>query len=96
MGLVNEGGHWTLEPDGEIDLSNADLLEQALRRAEASAATAVTIDLRQVEFIDLCGVRTILAASRRFKGRLRLRAVPDEVQCVFRLSGVEARLSFEG
>lgn len=96
LGITSEAGHWTFAPEGEIDLSNAAVLEQAIERAEASAAETVTIDLRHVHFIDVSGVRAILNAGRRLKGRLRLLRGPAEVQSVFRLTGTEASLPFEG
>ena len=92
---TNDAGHWTLEPHGEIDLSNASVLAEAIDRVEASAAVKITIDLRQVGFIDLSGVRAILGADRRLKGRLRLLEAPAAVQSVFRVTGTEADLPFE-
>ncbi len=92
--LRNDAGHWTLAPEGEIDLSNADVLEQAIGRAEASAASTVTIDLSLVDFIDLSGVRAILNAYDRLEGRLRLVEGPAPVQAVFRLTGREDGLPF--
>lgn len=93
--VTNDAGHWILEPDGEIDLSNAAVLEQAIWRAEASDADTITIDLDHVAFIDLCGVRAILDAHARLEGRLRLREGPAAVQSVFRLTGTQAELPFE-
>ena len=90
-----DGCHSTLELDGEIDRSSAALLEQAIRRAEASVAETVTIDLRHVHFLDLSGLRAILDADAWLGGRLRLRKAPDDVQCVFRITGAEAILPFE-
>ena len=95
LAVTNDAGHWTLEPEGEIDLSSAAVLEQAIRRAEASAAGTITIDLQEVNFIDLCGVRVILEAHARLDGRLRLREGPAGVQSVFRLTGTQAVLPFE-
>ncbi len=92
---TSDAGHWTIEPGGEIDLSNAAVLEDAIRRAEASAASSITIDLRHVDFIDLSGVRAIINAHDRLEGRLRLVKGPGAVQSVFRLTGTEAGLPFE-
>lgn len=93
--VTNDAGHWTVGPEGEIDLSNADALEQAIRRAEASAAETITIDLRRVSFIDLSGVRAIVSAYGRRRNGLRLLEGPAPVQYVFRLTGTEAGLPFE-
>lgn len=88
-------GDFTLEFAGEIDRSSAGALEQAIRSAEASEAETITIDLRRVEYIDLGGLRAILAAHERLGGRLRLLEGPIAVQSVFRLTGTEDGLPFE-
>ena len=93
--ITSDADHWTFEPEGEIDLSNAAALEQAIRRAEASAAQKITIDLCQVEFIDVSGVRVLVNAHGRLKGRLRLIEGPPAVQSIFRLTGTEDGLPFE-
>jgi anti-anti-sigma factor len=49
---------------GELDLATAPDLELRLREARAEAAMVV-LDLRDLEFMDSCGVRTILDASIR-------------------------------
>ena len=94
--ITNQSRHWTLVPDGEIDLSNADVLEQAIRQVEASAAETITIDLRRMRFIDLSGVRAIVDDDARLEGWLRLIKGPAAVQSVFHLTGAEAALPFEG
>ena len=35
---VNDGGHWCLELDGELDRSNSDVLEKELRLREGPRA----------------------------------------------------------
>lgn len=95
LAITNDAGHWTLRPVGEIDLASVRVLEQAIHRAEASAAHTVTIDLRHVCFIDLSGVQSIVDAHGRLGGRLSLRRGPPGVQAVFRASATEAGLPFE-
>ena len=93
--ITSDTSHWTVQAMGEIDLSNADVLQQAIERAWIAAAEMVTIDLRGVDFIDLSGVRVIVSARDRLDGRLRLLKGPKPVQSVFRLTGAEAALPFE-
>ena len=93
--IAHDGRDWTLEPSGEIDLSNTTVLEQAIARADASAAESITIDLRRVQFIDLTGVRAIVSAHGQLQSRLRLLRGPSSVQSVFRLAGTEPGLPFE-
>jgi anti-anti-sigma factor len=49
---------------GELDIATAPQLEQTLRQAEASARRVV-LDLREVTFMDSCGVHVIVDASIR-------------------------------
>jgi anti-sigma B factor antagonist len=74
---------------GELDLSTASWLEQALRRAE-SRAQLVVLDLRQLTFMDSCGAHLIVDAStraRRAKCRLMLVRGPAQVDRLFSLCG---------
>src|SRR5688572_5560424 len=64
---LNQGGHWTLELEGELDLSNNATLDREIQLAETSAET-ITVDLRRLEFLESSGLHTLLRASRR--GRL--------------------------
>ncbi len=53
-------------PTGELDLATAPALEAALARAFQSAGAArVVLDLRELEFIDSSGLRTLLTARKR-------------------------------
>jgi anti-sigma B factor antagonist len=50
---------------GELDIASAPRIEEALRIAEESAPAILVLDLRQLEFMDSTGLRTILAADAR-------------------------------
>jgi anti-anti-sigma factor len=53
-------------PTGELDLATAPALDNALTRAFEGGPTArVVLDLRELEFIDSSGLRTLLTARRR-------------------------------
>jgi anti-anti-sigma factor len=53
-------------PTGELDLATAPALEGALARAfDAAGGGRVVLDLRELEFIDSSGLRTLLTARRR-------------------------------
>jgi anti-anti-sigma factor len=68
MGIVRLTERWPaagvaeIEVEGELDLSVADQLQEAIDRAE-SAATL--IDLARCSFIDSTGIAVILRAHRR-------------------------------
>jgi anti-anti-sigma factor len=49
---------------GELDVATAPALEQTLRRAELRARL-VALDLRELTFMDSCGVHVIVYASIR-------------------------------
>ena len=91
----NDAGHWSLELDGELDLSNADSLDKEIRLAETCAET-ITVDLRALGFMDSSGLHVLLGANARSRpvGRLRLHKGPRAVQRVFRLTGTEDELPF--
>jgi anti-anti-sigma factor len=59
------GGAAVVVPSGELDLATAPALEAALGRAFESAAGRVVLDLRELEFLDSSGLRTLLTARRR-------------------------------
>ena len=53
-------------PTGELDLATAPALESALARAfESADSERVVLDLRELEFIDSSGLRTLLTARRQ-------------------------------
>ena len=52
-------------PTGELDLATAPALEDALERAFEGGSERVVLDLRELEFIDSSGLRTLLTARRR-------------------------------
>ena len=64
--LEQRGGATVVIPTGELDLATAPSLESALGRAfTESAGGRVVLDLRELEFIDSSGLRTLLTARRR-------------------------------
>ena len=79
---------WVL-PRGDLDIGSAPELEEALRLALASDASAIVVDLRGLELLDSTGLRALLEAQRD-EGCDRIAFVPgnDLVQGVFRLSGL--------
>jgi len=62
-----------IQIEGEIDLANATDLERALR--EAVAHGPVTIDLRDLTFIDSSGLHAILRVATSLNGTMPIRLV---------------------
>jgi anti-anti-sigma factor len=86
-----------VELSGELDLAGASLAELVLRRAERGDVRVVLIDLSALHFIDVSGLRLVLAAeerTRRRGQRLFLLRPPPEAFQVFALTGAEERLTF--
>jgi anti-sigma B factor antagonist len=76
---------------GELDLATVPQLEDALSDAEAAAGRMVVIDLRPLEFMDLAGARSILAADRRVRrnGRELHVVAGPRARRLFRLAGFD-------
>ena len=84
---------------GEMDLAVVGELDTVMRRAEASDATRIELDLDQLEFLDVSGVRLLLDLDRRSRGngrRLRIRpANSPQVRRVLELTGAEQLLPIQ-
>jgi anti-sigma B factor antagonist len=77
---------------GELDLAHAYTFDEELRRVEESRPTVVVLDLRDLSFLDSCGLARLLAARRRARRaghRLLLVRGPKAVQRLFALSAVD-------
>jgi anti-anti-sigma factor len=87
-----------ISPVGELDLANAKTLENELRRAMGSDASAVVLDLGGLSFIDSTGLRALLVAAKlsQMNGR-RLRMVRvAPIRRAIEVSGLERSLPLVG
>lgn len=91
---ARDGDLWVL-PRGELDLSGAPELREALLLALASDAGAIVVDLRGLDLIDSTGLRVLLEAQSG-EGGERISFVPgsEMIQGVFRVSGLLDELPF--
>jgi anti-sigma B factor antagonist len=72
---------------GELDIATTPQLERALSQSQARL---VVLDLRELAFIDSCGVHAIVDAgirARKAGGRLVLVRVPASVDRLLTLTG---------
>jgi anti-anti-sigma factor len=86
-----------LNVSGELDLATRGTLIDALRRAEASNAKRILLDLSELTFIDSTGIKVLLDAHQRSatnSRRLRLSPVDGQVREVLQLTGVIDILDF--
>jgi anti-sigma B factor antagonist len=80
---------------GELDLSTAELLDAQLDELFAVGWSEVTVDLREVEFMDSSGVHVLLRARQGADGtpgRLEVVVDPGPVQELLRLTGADGPL----
>jgi anti-sigma B factor antagonist len=79
-------------PVGELDLDTAQELEAVL----ATQSGPVVVDLRELSFIDLTGLRLLLEADARSrKNGMNLRFTPSPiVRRLFEVSGLPDRLTY--
>jgi anti-anti-sigma factor len=77
---------------GELDLVHAYTFDEELRRLEADHPACLVIDLRELRFLDSCGLARLLAARRRARRsghRLVLVRGSATVQKLFALTAVD-------
>ena len=82
---------------GELDHSNAQVLESSLLGAESRATEAIILDLSGLEFCDSTGLGVIIRAvtrSRQDSDRLVMLRAQDQVQRLLAISGLEEHLPF--
>jgi anti-anti-sigma factor len=63
--IERRGDAAVVVPTGELDLATAPALEASLTRAFGEGPGHVVLDLRELEFIDSSGLRTLLTARRQ-------------------------------
>jgi anti-sigma B factor antagonist len=83
---------------GELDLDGAGRVTQELRRAEATDARQILLDLTGLDFMDSSGVRLILEAHARSTAdggdRLVLTCGPGPARRLFEMTDLIERLPF--
>lgn len=65
VSVRTERGATVVRVSGELDLASHGKLEDALARALDSAPELVVVDLAEVEFMDVVGMRAILRSRER-------------------------------
>ena len=84
-----EGDSITVAVAGEIDLSTADELEDAIREAEKTEISRIVLDLSALSFMDSTALSVFLQAIKRSRRNgNRLSFVPSKHDGVARLLAV--------
>ncbi|HEY2440466.1 MAG TPA: STAS domain-containing protein [Solirubrobacteraceae bacterium] len=97
VGVEREPNTIRLKLAGELDLASAPAFEHQLEDLLGEDIRRVTIDLRDLEFLDSAGLRALLVTHRRLteSGReLRLGPGPPAVQRLFELTGSDRIFRF--
>jgi anti-sigma B factor antagonist len=84
---------------GELDLNHAYTFDEELRRIEDGRPPCIVLDLRELSFMDSCGVGRLVAARRRARRagrRLVLVRGGRAVQHLLSLSGVDEMFEIVG
>lgn len=99
MLTVIADGDGVLVVSGDVDLAGGPILEQHIEEAAAGVdGRSVTVDLRNVSFIDSSGLRSLLAASRTAAGRgarLNLRHPSAGVRRLLDITGTDEQFDIE-
>lgn len=95
--IDHESGAEVLSLYGELDHSNAHVLESTLFGAESRDTEAIILDLSGLEFCDSTGLGVIIRAATRSSqdsDRLAMLRARDQVQRLLKISGLEEHLPF--
>ena len=86
----------TIEVAGRLDTSTAPVLDKTINE-DVPENTALTLDLKDLEYISSAGLRVLLSAQKRMKkcGSMKLRNVCEEVMEVFEMTGFADILEIE-
>lgn len=81
---------------GELDLATAPELRETLRAATTASPGQVTVDLRDVSFLDAAGLDVLIDTHQRLEdagGHLQIRCTNERVLRVIRLMRLDAVLT---
>jgi anti-sigma B factor antagonist len=87
-----DGGAIRIALRGELDLAHAYTFDEELRRVEEARPPCLVLDLRELHFMDSCGLSRLLAARRRARKagrRLLLIKGSPAIQRLFALSAMD-------
>jgi anti-sigma B factor antagonist len=86
-------------PRGELDREHAYTFDEELRRVEDSRPPCIVLDLRELGFVDSCGIARLLAAQRRARRagrRLLLVRGPRGIQRLLAVTAVNEAFEIVG
>jgi anti-anti-sigma factor len=90
----SSGRRATVIPYGDLDIATVDRLADDIDAAVAAGCDEIVLDLRQLSFIDVTGLRLVVRHSRRDDARLSIVDGSEPVSRLFDLTRVRGELSF--
>jgi anti-anti-sigma factor len=94
--LINRSGAVVATVSGEIDMSNATELQEALSRATPNETGGLVLDLTSLDYLDSAGIQLLfrLYGDLVTRGQRLVLVIPDGsvVAGTFRLAGVTGRM----
>jgi anti-anti-sigma factor len=98
LAVAESGSTRTISAKGEMDLSNAGVLQDLLEELHGDGAETIVLDLQALEFIDSTGLALLINWHNRLNdGRLNFRLIPSRALGVCRvmdLTGLTENLPF--
>ncbi|WP_412543925.1 STAS domain-containing protein [Longispora sp. K20-0274] len=88
---VDQPGSVALLVEGDLDMTTSPDLSAAIRAALGDGATAISVDLTDVRFLDSTGIRALFDGyldATRLGGQLAVHGAGDWVRRVLEISGV--------
>jgi anti-sigma B factor antagonist len=95
---MTPGDRATIRCEGDLDIVTAEEVKQRLATAVESSAGIVTLDLRDVGFVDSSGLGALVAVhhyARANGANLVVRSAPDHVRNLFSLTRLDDLLTVE-
>jgi anti-anti-sigma factor len=84
------GNVYVLTPEGRLDTTNYQVLEQHLAKITGPDAANILIDMSKLEYISSSGLRVLLMYLKKSKaanGRLMLCSMIPDIREIFEISG---------
>ena len=89
-----ENGALTLALNGRLDTTTAPELEEELKNS-IDGVSALTLDLRGLEYISSAGLRVLLSAHKRTAGKMKVINANKTVAEIFDITGFSEILTIE-
>ena len=86
IAFTKNNGDMTVSVAGRLDTVTAPELETLLGE-QYEGSTSITFDCQDLSYVSSAGLRVLLTAHKRMKGRMKLTGVGELVMEVFEMTG---------